>query len=70
MNFDVAFIDTEYYQIVVLARKEDVAFLWWRVRRLAGQPSAVVGEARASLEGVILALEKGWREVILERYCS
>lgn len=46
VNFDVAFIDAEYYQIAVVARKEDVACLWWRVRRLAGQPSAKVGKAR------------------------
>lgn len=70
VNFDVAFIDAEYYLIAVVVRKEDVACLWWRVRRLAGQPSAVVGEACTSLEGVILALEKGWREVILEGDCS
>lgn len=38
--------------------------------RLNGQPSPAVGEARAALEGIAIAAEKGWPEVILESDCA
>lgn len=33
---------------------------------MVGQLQAVVGEACAALEGVRLAMERGWEEVVLE----
>lgn len=64
------FTHPDFFQVAVVVRDEGGSCLWWKTRRLAGQPSAVVGEARAALEGVRLALEKGWREVILEGDCA
>lgn len=59
VNFDVDYVAESHYQIAVVARSEEGTCLWWRVRRLTGQPPAVVGEARAALEGVMLAMERG-----------
>lgn len=36
------------------------------MRRLTAQPSSTVEEARAALEGVKMAAEKGWTEIVLE----
>lgn len=70
VNFDVGFVGPSSYQIAVVARGADGTCLWWRVRKLTGQPPAVVGEARAALEGIILARSNGWREIILEGDCA
>lgn len=40
--------------------------MWWRVKRFCGIPPVVVGEARAALEGIRLANEKNWSEVVIE----
>lgn len=69
VNFDVGYVDAKNYQVAVVARDSRGSCLWWRVRRLVGQPSAVVGEARDTLQGVLLALEKGWTEWELEGDC-
>lgn len=42
----------------------------WRVRRLPGQPSPEVGEAKAAIEGVSFAIERGWHNVIVEGDCA
>lgn len=63
---DVGFLDSEYYQVAVVGRKVDGICVWWRVRRLVSQPPAVVEEVHVALEGVLLAMEMGWEEVVLE----
>lgn len=66
INFDAGFNDDLHYQIAVVARSEGGGCVGWRVRCLTGQPSPEVGEAKAALEGVLFAVEKGWHDVILE----
>lgn len=70
INVDVGFMDTTSYQVAAVARKNDGSCVGWKVRKMAGQPPAVVGEARAALEGVTLALAHGWVDVIFEGDCS
>lgn len=70
INFDVGFMDALHYQIAVVARTEEGGCVGWRVRRLTGQPSPEVGEAKAALEGVMFALERGWHDVIVEGDCA
>lgn len=65
INFDAA-----YFQIAVVARDAEGTCLGWRVRRLMGQPPAVVGEARAALETVHFARDLGLTDVIVEGDCS
>lgn len=59
INFDVGFFEDGEYQIVVVARGSDGECLWWRAVRLTGHPPVEVGEARAALEAIRLALSKG-----------
>lgn len=47
----------------------DGGCLGWRARKFVAQPPVVVGEARAALEGILLAQAKGWWEIILEGDC-
>lgn len=54
INFDVGFFELDRFQV-----NEDGACVWWRARRFLGQPSSVVGEARA-------AIDKGWTVIVLE----
>lgn len=70
INFDVGFINETTYQVAAIARKGDGGCVGWRVRRFTGQPPAVVREARAALECVLLARERGWENVVVEGDCS
>lgn len=42
----------------------------WHVRKLPGNPSPTVGESRAALEGMVLALDQEWTSVQLEGDCK
>lgn len=66
VNFDVGFFEDNRYQIAVVARNGGGGVLWWQVRRFWGAPPVVVGEARAALEGLRLAKEKGWGDIVIE----
>lgn len=66
INFDVGFFEPDRYQVAMVARDAAGTCVWWRVRRYTGQPSSVVGEAIAALEGVRVACEKGWMAITLE----
>lgn len=44
--FDVGFIENDHFQVAVVVRSDEGKCVWWRVRRLTGQPSSAVGEAR------------------------
>lgn len=57
MNCDVGFIEHNKYQVPVVVRNSEGKCLWWRVTQLTGQPQAVVGEGRAALKGVGLAID-------------
>lgn len=70
INFDVGFVEPESYRVAVVGRNSGGRCLWWRVRKFVGQPPAVVGEARAAMEGALLAQEKGWSKVVLEGDCA
>lgn len=59
LNCDVGFIHPESYQVAVVARTENGSCVGWRTSRYVGQPIAVVGEARAFLEGLRFAQMKG-----------
>lgn len=59
INFDVGFFELDRFQVGVVARNEYGACVWWRARRFLGQPSSVVGEARA-------AVDKGWTVIVLQ----
>lgn len=63
-------VDDDYYQVAIVARDDRGECLWWRVRKLAGQPVAVVGEASAALEGVLLVMEKGWTDWDVKGDCA
>lgn len=60
INFDVGFFEDNYFQVAAVARDLEGRCVWWRARRFIGQPASVVGEARAALEGVKLAVDTGW----------
>lgn len=66
INFDVGVLEPNKFRVAVVARDAEGRCVWWRIRRLSGQPPVVVGEARAAYDGVLLAMEKGWRSIILE----
>lgn len=66
INFDVGFLEPHRYPIAVVARNAEGICMGCRARRLAGQTSSAVGEARATLEGVLMAVENGWTEIELE----
>lgn len=59
INFDVGFFEDGKYQIAVVARGSDGECLWWRAVRFTWHPPVEVGEARAALEAIRLALSKG-----------
>lgn len=66
INFDVGFFEDYYFQVAAVARDLEGRYVWWRARRFIGQPASVMGEARAALEGVKLAVDTGWGEIELE----
>lgn len=70
VNVDVGFIDPKHYQVAAVGRNKEGECMGWRVRQLVGQPPAVVGEARAALEGMTLATEMGWEEIVLGVDCA
>lgn len=66
MNFNVGFMEKDRYQIAFVARNSDGCCLWWRVARSTSHPLVEVSEARAALDGVQIAVTKGWRNLIAE----
>lgn len=66
VNFDVGYFEPDKYQVAVVARKCGRLMHWMEGPSFFDQPSVVVGEARSALEGVRMALEHSWHEIVIE----
>lgn len=69
INFEVAFLHSDSFQVAGVARNSEGLCLGWSVRKLPGAPSPVIAEATATRHAILLAIEKGWTHIHLEGDC-
>ncbi|XP_012838164.1 PREDICTED: uncharacterized protein LOC105958703 [Erythranthe guttata] len=67
INFDAGFPQgKEYFQVAMVAWNHNNQCVWWSIRKLQGRPKIVDGEARAALHAMMVAIDRGWREIMTE----
>lgn len=70
INVDAAIPEgIDSYRVSGVAHNHEGRLLWWYRTELVGRPPATDAEAVAILHGVRVALQKGWRRVVLETDC-
>ncbi|XP_012836377.1 PREDICTED: uncharacterized protein LOC105957013 [Erythranthe guttata] len=67
INFDAGFPrGKKYFQVAMVARNHNNQCVWWSIRKLQGRPKIADGEARAALHAMIVAIDRGWRKIMIE----
>lgn len=70
INVDLALpTGHDFIQIGMVARDSNGRVVWWLVKKVAGRPAPMDGEAMAVYHGVLLARNKDWSRVIVETDC-
>lgn len=69
INVDVGFLSPDFFQVGLVASDSNATCVKGRAKRLVGSPSPLAGEARATLEGLRFARERGCTAIRLLGDC-
>lgn len=70
INTDASFpVNGSDALVSMVARSNSGECVWWSKKRIIGRPLPVDGEALAFLHGLQIAINHGWRSVIMESDC-